>query len=52
MDHDNYMETMSEVDWRGHVGVVDRAPYTEGSVNGTVDEFKLIYRLLNSVGMY
>ena len=49
--HDGYMEVMNEVDWRGHIGVKDASPYSQQYITGVVDEVKLFYRLLNSVGM-
>ena len=50
--HNGFADVMNEFDWRGHIGVEDRPPYTQYHVNGVVDEFKLFYRLLNNVGMY
>ena len=50
--HDGYLEALNEVDWRGHIGVKDAAPHSQYHITGVVDEFKLFYRLLNSVGMY
>ena len=47
--HDEYLEPI-EADWRGHIGVKDKAPYTQQYINGAVDEFKLFYRLLSSAG--
>ena len=39
-------------DWRGHIGVKDIPPYANHGIVGTVDQFKLFYRVLNSVGLY
>ena len=52
MARDSYMEVMNEVDWRGHIGVKDAVPYNQQYITGVVDEFKLFYRLLNSIGTY
>ena len=43
-------EAFNEEDWRGHLGVKDSRPFTQFGVNAVLDEFKLYYRLLNSVG--
>ena len=48
---DGYVEQI-DTDTRGHIGVKDAAPYNSEYITGVVDEFKLYYRLLNSVGRY
>ena len=48
---DGYVEAVDS-DSRGHLGVKDAPPYSQEHITGMVDEFKLFYRLLNSVGMY
>ena len=48
---DGYVEAVDS-DSRGHIGVKDAPPYSQEHITGEVDEFKLFYRVLNSVGMY
>ena len=50
-DLDGYVEVVDS-DSRGHIRVKDAPPYSQEHITGEVDEFKLSYRLLNSVGMY
>ena len=50
-DPNGYVEVVDS-DSRGHIGVKDAPPYSQEHITGEVDEFKLSYRLLNSVGMY